>query len=89
MICIWSGPSGFNCWSSVAPAFQSWFAVEYSSYFISVMNFDLYVRCFDSLISRGPSRGSNNFDASVVVYSNCLCSSAFCLSLTYCSIYLG
>ena len=28
-------------------------------------------------------------DASVVGYSNCQCSSAFCLSLTYCSIYLG
>ena len=27
-------------------------------------------------------------DASVVVYSNCQCSSAFYLSLTYCSIYL-
>ena len=32
----------------VAPAFQSWFAVEYPSCFISVMN-PLYVRCFDSL----------------------------------------
>ena len=41
---------GFNCWTSVTPAFQSWFAVEYSSCFISVMNLDLYVRCFDSLI---------------------------------------
>ena len=28
-------------------------------------------------------------DASVVVHSKCQCSSAFCLSLTYCSIYLG
>ena len=28
-------------------------------------------------------------DASVVIYSNRQCSSAFCLSLTYCSIYLG
>ena len=28
-------------------------------------------------------------DASVVVYSNCQCSSAFCLSLTHCSIYVG
>ena len=25
------------------------------------MNLDLYVRCFDSLMSRGPSRGPNNF----------------------------
>ena len=40
---------------------QSWFAVEYSSCFISVMNLDLYVRLFDSLLSRGPSRGPNNF----------------------------
>ena len=55
---------GFNC--SVAPAFQSWFAVEYSSCFISVMNLDLYVRCFDSLMSRGPSRGPNN----LYVYMN-------------------
>ena len=29
MVCLWSGPSGFNWWTSVAPAFQSWFAVEY------------------------------------------------------------
>ena len=50
---------GFNCWTSVAPAFQSWFAIEYSSCFIPVMNLDLYVRCFDSLMSRGPSRGPN------------------------------
>ena len=52
---------GFNCWTSVAPAFQSWFAVEYSSCFITLMNLDLYVRFFDSLMSRGPSRGPNNF----------------------------
>ena len=83
--------------------------------FISVMNFNLYVRCFDSLMSRGPLRGPNNFyvyvptteprvrlperkivlspsviyywrfqgDASVVVYCNCQCLSAFYLSLTY------
>ena len=48
------GPTGFNCWTSVAPAFQSWFAVEYSSCFISEMNLDLHVRWFDSLMSRGP-----------------------------------
>ena len=28
---------------------------------LRVMNLDLYVRCFDSLMSRGPSRGPNNF----------------------------
>ena len=56
-----TGPPAFNSWTFVAPAFQSWFAVEYSSCFISVMNLDLYVRCFDSLMSRGPSRGPNNF----------------------------
>ena len=63
MICLWSGPPDFNCWnSSVTPAFQSfWFAVEYSSCFTLVMNLDLYVRYFDSLISRGPSRGPNDF----------------------------
>ena len=53
------GPTEFNYWTSVAPAFQSWFAVEYSSCFISVINLVLYVRCFDSLMSRGPSRGPN------------------------------
>ena len=53
-----SGPPGFNCWTSVAPAFQSWFAVEYSS---CLMNLDLYVRCFYSLMSRGPSRGPKIF----------------------------
>ena len=61
MISLWSGPPGFNCWTSVAPAFQSWVAFEYSSCFISVINLDLYVRCFDSLMARGPSRGTNNF----------------------------
>ena len=35
----------WDCWTSVVPAFQSWFAVEYSSCFISVRNHDLYVRC--------------------------------------------
>ena len=53
-----SDPPGFNCWTSVASAFQIWFALDYSSSFISVMNIDLYVRCFDSLMSRGPSRGT-------------------------------
>ena len=60
----WLGPDNlslFNCWTSVVPAFQRWLAVEYSSCFISVMNLDVYVRCFDSLVSRGPSRGPNNF----------------------------
>ena len=33
-------------------------AVEYSFCFISVLNFDLYVYCFDALIS--PSCGPNN-----------------------------
>ena len=59
MICLWSGPPGFNCWTSVAPAFQNWFAVEYSSCFMSVMNLELYFSCFDSLMSRG-QRGPNN-----------------------------
>ena len=61
-----SGPPAFNCWISVAPAFQSWFTAEYSSDFISVMTLDLYVRCFDSLRSRGLSRGPNN----LYVYMN-------------------
>ena len=67
MICLWSGPPGFNCWIPVAPAFQSWFAVQCSSCFISAMILDLYVRCFDSLNSRGTSRQG---DAYVVDYSN-------------------
>ena len=64
MLCLWSGPPGFDCWTSVAPAFQTWsgrcselvlllfrvgLAVEYSSCFISVMNLNLYVHCFDAL----------------------------------------
>ena len=61
MLCPWSGPPGFNRWTSVAPAFHSWFAVEYSFCFISVMNLDLLVRCFDSFMSRGPSRRPDNF----------------------------
>ena len=24
MICLWSGPTGSNCWISFAPAFQCW-----------------------------------------------------------------
>ena len=59
MICLWSGSPGFNFSTSVSSAFQSWFAVDYSSCFISVMNLDLYVLCFDSLMSRGCSRGPN------------------------------
>ena len=54
-----SGPPGFKCWTSVAPA--SCLAVEYSSCFVSVMNLYLYVHCFDSLMSRCPSHGPNNF----------------------------
>ena len=60
MICLMSGLAGFNCWTSVTLAFQNWFAVL-SSCFISVTDLDLSVRCFDSLMSRGPSRGPNNF----------------------------
>ena len=37
MICLWSSPPGFNCWTSIAPAFQNWLGVEYLSCFISVM----------------------------------------------------
>ena len=55
--CLWLGPPGFKCLISVATA--SDLAAEYSSCFISVMNLDLYVHCFDSLMSRSPSHGSN------------------------------
>ena len=63
MICLWSGPPGFTCWTSVAPESRSRFGVEYSFCFISVMNLYLhvYVRWFDSLMNRGPSRGANDF----------------------------
>ena len=46
MISLWSGPPGFNFWTSVSLAFQSLYAVEYSSCFISVMILDLYARCY-------------------------------------------
>ena len=55
------GPNGAQLLDFCYPAFQSWFAVEYSSCCISLMNLNLYVRCFDSLMSRSPSRGPNNF----------------------------
>ena len=64
MFCLWSGPPGFNSLTSVALA--SGLAVEYSSCFIAVMNFDLYVHCFDSSMSRSPSRGPKN----LYVYMN-------------------
>ena len=64
MLCLWSSPPGFNCLTSVAPA--SGLAVEYSSCFISVMNLDLCVHCFDSLMNRSLSCGRNN----LYVYMN-------------------
>ena len=49
MLCLWSGPLGFNCWISVAPAFQESLAVEFSFYFNSVLfDLDLYDCCFDA-----------------------------------------
>ena len=57
MLCLWLGPPGFNFLTSVTPA--SGLAVEDSSYFISVINLDLYVHCFDSLMSRSLSRRPN------------------------------
>ena len=63
ILILWSGPPGF-CLAFVGPA--SGLAVEYSSCFISVMNLDLYVHRFDSLMSRSPSRGPNN----LYVYMN-------------------
>ena len=133
MICLWSGLPGFNFCTSAAPAFQSWFAVEYSSCFISVMNL---IYMFAGLIhwsvevlhedrttsmciyepQQNTGRGCcsmkpvkaplpirpppppqytviyywpSQCDASVVVCSDCQCSSALWLSFTYCSSYLG
>ena len=55
------GPNGVQLLYFFVLAFQSRFALEYSSCFISVMNRDLYVGCFDSLMSRAPSHKPNNF----------------------------
>ena len=106
---------GFNCWTSVTQAFQSWFAVEYSSCFIcdesrficSLFRFiDLvevlhadrttYMCIWNTteprarLLQRKTGLSPpviyywlSQGDASVVDYSNCQCSFAFC------SIYLG
>ena len=49
--------------TSVVPA--SGRAVEFSSCFKSVMNLELYVHCFDSLMSRSPSRGPKNLNVCV------------------------
>ena len=51
-----TGIQGVNRFTGVqlldfALAFQCGLAVEYSSCFISVMDLDLYVCCFDSLVS--------------------------------------
>ena len=60
------GPPGFNCWTSVAPAFQSWLADEYSSCFISVTNLDLYVRWFESLCP--PPTGRGHFGGGHIIF---------------------
>ena len=52
------GHTGVQLFDFFAPA--AGLAVEYLSCFISVMNLDLHVHCFDSLMSRSPSRGPNN-----------------------------
>ena len=44
------GSPGFNCWI-LLQRFSVGLAVEYSSCFISIMDIDLYVCCFDSLVS--------------------------------------
>ena len=54
-------PPGFNCWTSVALVFQYWsccwvliwFHLSVESWFICC--------CFDSLMSRSPSREPNNY----------------------------
>ena len=69
MLCLWSGPLGLNCWISVAAAFP------------------LRVLLLSShLVSLRPPPPPSNFcwpfqcSTSGVVYSNCQCSSTFCLS---------
>ena len=121
MICLWSGLPGFNCWTSVVPAFQSCLLLStrlLSSqglilifmfaflihWWVEVLHADrttsICIRTTTeprarllqrktglspTIIYSWPFQG----DASVMIYSNRQCSSAFCLSLAYCSIYLG
>ena len=40
--------------------FSMGLAAEYPSCFISALNFDIYVCCFDAWMSRNPSHGPNN-----------------------------
>ena len=55
----WSGPPG-TVGLLLPQRFRVGLAVEYSSCFILVLNLDLYVCCFDWVMSRSPSRGPNN-----------------------------
>ena len=60
LICLWSGPSRFNCLISVALA--SCLTVEYSPCFISVMNWGKPIRCTAKplILSFSPTRLINS-----------------------------
>ena len=45
MLCLLSGPTGFNYWVHQLQRFRVGLVVDYSSCFISTMNLDLYLRC--------------------------------------------
>ena len=57
MPCLWSGPPGSTVGFLLLQRFSKGLAVKYSSYFISALNLDLYVCCFDAWMSRSHSRG--------------------------------
>ena len=82
-------PMGTNC----APVVADLFLFSYERVFMMSLSADKDAEIIEAFNST--SRYLDDLlnidkgDASVVVYSNCQCSSAFVLSLTYCSIYLG
>ena len=53
------------------------FGVEYSSCFISVLNLDLHVCCFDALMSRSLSCGPNMSKIPIIVFLGLLIYSIF------------
>ena len=53
-------PPGFNCWTSVAPVFQYWSCCWVLILFHLSVESWLICYCFDSLMSRSPSRAPNS-----------------------------
>ena len=94
MICPWSTDRGSTVRHLLLPRFSVGLAVEYSSYFISVLNLDLYIRGFECIAElevlyaeRITCMFMCQGGASVVVY--CHCSSTFCWSLNICSFWIA